>query len=155
MPDPIRVLVVEDGHEYTDTMDRFLAQRGFAFTRAGSGPEALAAVAGNTFDIVFLDMRFDRAEPTDLLGDLEAMTDRLNGDPAAARRFLEEHQGTYILAGLREAGCRLPVLLSYDFTNEARRFRHLAERHAPLDYVRDVASPDEIANRLRRGASDR
>lgn len=151
MSDPtVRVLVVEDGTEYTDTMDRFLASRGFAFARAGSGPEALRAVANDHYDVVFLDMRFDRVADTELLGDLAQAIERCNGDPVAGRDFLQEHQGTYVLAALRDAGCELPVLLSYDFSNEARRFAHLAERHGPLDHCRDVASPDEVAGRLRR-----
>ncbi|MEM6925660.1 MAG: response regulator [Myxococcota bacterium] len=151
MSDPtLRVLVVEDGTEYTDTMNRFLASRGFTFARAGSGPEALRAVADGAHDVVFLDMRFDRVPDTDLLGDLAQAIDRCNGDPVAGRDFLQEHQGTYVLSALREAGCTLPVLLSYDFSNETRRFARLAERHGPLDHCRDVASPDEVASRLRR-----
>jgi len=149
MADPVRVLVVEDGREYTDTMQRFLGARGFTFARAGSGPEALAAV-GEGHDVIFLDMRFDRVEQRALLGDLAAATERCNGDPGAGRRFLEDHQGTYILAALRGAGCRLPVLLSYDFSNEVRRFERLEASYAPLDHCRDVASPEEVASRLRR-----
>ena len=145
----IRVLIVEDGTEYTDTMDRFLAERGFTFVRAGSGAEALAAVAREELDVVFLDMRFDRIAAVHLLGDQAAATERCNGDPVAGRQFLQDHQGTYILAALREAGCTLPVLLSYDFTNESRRYQRLVATWAPLDHCRDVASPDEVATRLR------
>lgn len=146
----IRVLVIEDGTEYTETMERFVAPRGFAFARAGSGPEALRVVASQPVDVVFLDMRFDRVEDALLLGDLAAATDRCNGDPVAGRRFLQDNQGTWILAALREAGCEVPVLLSYDFSSESRRFTRLAQRYGPLDHCRDVAPPEEVATRLRR-----
>ncbi len=144
----VRVLVVEDGSEYTETLERFLTE-GFTFQRAGSGPAALAALAAGPFDVVFLDMRFDRAPEVELLGDLDEIADRFNGDPVQARRFLEDHQGNFVLAALREAGHALPVLLSYDFTSEPRRWERLERRYAPVGFLTDVASPAEVASRLR------
>ncbi|MCA9573611.1 MAG: response regulator, partial [Myxococcales bacterium] len=130
-----RVLVVEDGHEYIQNLQRFLADD-FVFLRAGDGHEALGLLAappdGQPFDAVFLDMRFDRAER--LLGDLAELTDRFAGDAERARRFLEDNQGTYVLAGLRDAGHALPALFSYDFDSEPRRFRNLEARYGPLAY---------------------
>lgn len=135
------VLVVEDGHEYTTNLERFLGAD-FDFTRAGDGPEALEQVAERRFDAVFLDMRFDRAPR--LLGDLDALVARFAGDADRARRFLEDNQGTYVLAALREAGCGLPVVFSYDFDSEPRRFRNLHKRYAPLRYLTDTAGPREM-----------
>ena len=66
---PVRVLVVEDGQEYTENLARFCAD-GFVFTRAGDGGAALAALGEEIFDLVFLDMRFDRVQPGVLLGDI-------------------------------------------------------------------------------------
>ena len=154
----MRVLVIEDGFEYTETLGRFLAD-GFTWVRAGSGPEGLAALqAAETsteasFACVFLDMRFDRVAEDALLGDVERTADRFNGDPVQARRFLEDHQGMYVLAAIREAGLTVPVLLSYDFDGEPRRWAGLADRHAPVDYLPDNASPANIAARLRALAS--
>ncbi len=144
----MRVLVVEDGLEYTETLQRFLPD-GFLWVRAGSGPAALDALAASGFDAVFLDMRFDRVADEVLFGDLVETADRFNGDPAQARHFLQDHQGNYILAALRDAGHRVPVLLSYDFEGEPRRWSHLAARFAPVDYLPDNASPAQIAERLR------
>lgn len=144
----MRVLIIEDGLEYSETLGRFLGDR-FAFERVGSGPEALERLGqGPTPDAVFLDMRFDRTPEEQLLGDLDALLDRFNGDPAQARRFREDHQGTYVLAALREAGRALPVLLSYDFDGEPRRWERLAARFGPVDYLPDNASPHEVAARL-------
>lgn len=143
-----RILVVEDGSEYSETLGRFLGNE-FEFVRAGSGPRALELLGAGSYDAVFLDMRFDRAPDGELLGDLEAAADRFNGDPVQARRFLEDHQGTYILAALREAGHVQPVVLSYDFGAEPRRWERLAARYPPIDFLPDVSSPAEVAARLR------
>ena len=144
----MKVLVVEDGYEYIDTLERFLGE-GFSWTRAGSGPEALRLLDGGGFDAVLLDMRFDRVPEADLLGDLAATADRFNGDPVQARHFLEDHQGNFILAALRASGVGVPVLVSYDFEEEPRRWRHLADTFGPVDYLPDNASPGDIATRLR------
>jgi hypothetical protein len=142
----VRVLIVEDGFEYVECLARFLPH--LTFERAGSGPAALAALGGSWFDAVFLDMRFDRAPEAELLGDVQQAAERFNGDVVQARRFLEDQQGTYVLTAIREAGHRHGVLLSYDFGGELRRFERLAERHGPLAWVGDTASPAEIGARL-------
>lgn len=142
----LRVLVVEDGHEYTETLTRFLAD-GFAWTRAGSGGAALALLTEEAFDAVFLDMRFDRVPVGALLGDLEAATARF-GDEERAVQFLMDNQGTVILTALRNAQHRLPVLMSYAFDEEPRRFERLAATYGPVDYVPDAAGPTDIRDRL-------
>jgi len=143
-----RVLIIEDGLEYSETLGRFLGER-FAFERAGSGPEALERLgAAPAVDVVFLDMRFDRTPEDQLLGDLDQLLDRFNGDPVQARRFREDHQGTYVLAALRQAGHGTPVLVSYDFDGEPKRWARLSGRFGPADYVPDNAGPDELAAKL-------
>lgn len=137
----IRVLVVEDGHEYHQNLSRFLGEE-LELVRAGDGRAALERLAVERWDVAFLDMRFDRA--TVLLGDLEELVGRFAGDRERARRFLEDNQGAYVLAALREAGHVLPVLMSYDFDGEPRRFQNLARRYGPLAYLSDTAGPSEI-----------
>lgn len=144
----MNILVIEDGYEYTETLERFLGE-GFSWERAGSGPRALQRLREGGVDAVFLDMRFDRVPEEELLGDVAAVADRFNGDAVQARQFLEDHQGNYVLAALREAGIELPVLVSYDFEGEPRRWQHLAEQFGPVDYLPDNAAPGEIAERLR------
>lgn len=143
MDDGMKVLVVEDGEEYTRNLSRFLAED-FVFTRAQDGATALALLAEQAFDLLFLDMRFDRVQPHQLLGDLAETAERFNGDPVRARQFLEEHQGTYILAALRAAGHRLPVVFSHDFDAEPRRWANLERLYAPVRYLPDNASPSTI-----------
>lgn len=143
---PMRILIVEDGHEYVETLGRFLPD--IAWVRAGSGPQAVAKLAAERFDAVFCDMRFDRVPDDELLGDVAETADQFNGDPVQARRYLQDHQGTYVLAAIRAAGQRVPVLMSYDFEGEPRRWERLKHRHAPVDFLPDQASPAEIRRRL-------
>ncbi len=147
-----RVLVVEDGHEYITTLARYLGGS-FDFLRAGDGHEALARLEAETWDVVFLDMRFDRTPAGQLLGDLAETADRFNGDAHRATRFLEEHQGTYVLAALREAGWGLPVVMSYDFDSEPRRWTHLERRYHPIRYLTDNADPARIRQTLLEAVS--
>lgn len=142
-----RVLVVEDGHEYVTNLERFLGE-GFEFVRAGSGEEALALLGSAPWDVVFLDMRFDRADR--LLGDLGELVDRFAGDADRARRFLEDNQGAYVLAAVREAGHAVPVLFSYDFEGEPLRFANLERRYAPLAFLPDTAGPAEVRAALEQ-----
>lgn len=142
-----KILVVEDGHEYVVNLRRFLGED-FAFERAGDGPEALDRLRDERWDAVFLDMRFDRASR--LLGDPGALAERFVGDEARVRVFLEDNQGAYVLAALRDAGHAQPVLFSYDFDAEPRRYRNLASRYGPLAYLTDTAGPAEIREALHR-----
>lgn len=148
-----RVLIVEDGNEYSTTLGRFLSES-FDFVRAGNGLEALDALGHGGFEVVFLDMRFDRVPVERLLGDLQAQVARVGGDSERARRFLEDNQGTFVLAALREAGHQLPVVFSYDFGEEPRRFRNLAQRFGPLHFLDSNAGPVEIREALARDDQD-
>jgi hypothetical protein len=148
---PVRVLVVEEGPESTENLARFCAD-GFVFTRAGDGGAALAALGEEIFDLVFLDMRFDRVQPGVLLGDIAETAERFNGDPVRARQFLEEHQGAYILQAIRAVGYALPAVFSHDFDGEPRRWANLVRLYAPVDYLPDNAAPSDIRATLLRAA---
>lgn len=139
----IAVLVIEDGFEYSELLARFLRE-GFRFRRAGNGAEAAEACRAERFDVLFLDMRFDRVPPGELVGDLGVLTERFNGDPVRARQHLEEQQGLYILAELRRAGVETRAVFSHDFAAEPRRWALLERQYAPVGWLADNASPGEI-----------
>ena len=136
------VLVIEDGHEYIENLTRFLGNE-FNFVRAGDGPEALTLLQTTVFDAIFLDMKFDRS--TRFIGDVDKLRIRFAGDETRASRFLENNQGTYILSAVRQAGHNLPVVFSYDFDSEPRRFQNLKSRHGQLYYLPDTASPAQMS----------
>jgi hypothetical protein len=142
MSETLTVLIVEDGDEYQDSLGRFVP--GPRYLQARSGAAALARLAAEPVDLIYLDMRFDRTPREALLGDHAALVAQHNGNAAAAWRHLENHQGLYILDALARAGHRLPVVLSYDFSREPARFTRLAARYPALRWVPDAVTPEQI-----------
>ncbi|MCK9523721.1 MAG: hypothetical protein M0R76_11885 [Proteobacteria bacterium] len=143
-PSSLRVLIVEDGDEYLENLRRFVI--GPHYLQAHSGDEAIARLSREPIDILYLDMRFDRIPTADLMGDLDAATREHNGDSLRALRFLQNNQGLFILEGLRRAGFgHVPVILSYDFSREPKRWIHLKGIHPSLAWVPDAVSPGEIS----------
>lgn len=150
---PMRVLIIEDGNEYLDNLCRFV--EGPAYVQAHTGTEALALLTRQAIDIIYLDMRFDRIPEGALFGDRQAAARRHNGDAERGLRYLVNHQGLFILDALRRAGHAQPVILAYDFTNEAARFDRLNRQHDNLSWVPDAVSAAEIRARLQRLAGPR
>lgn len=140
---PIDVLVVEDGNEYLTNLTTFVAD-GFVYRQAQSGDQACAMAASQRPDLVYLDMRFDRTPEEALLGNLVELAARFNGDVARGRRFQQDNQGLFILRALRQANYVGPVILSYDFGPEERRFAALSARDPALRYCPDYADAATI-----------
>ncbi|MBX7080351.1 MAG: hypothetical protein K1X88_14235 [Nannocystaceae bacterium] len=149
MSTPVEVLVVEDGDEYVTNLSTFVAD-GFRYRQAKSGGVACEMVQQAHTDLVYLDMRFDRTPVGELLGNMVELVARFNGDVARARRFQQDNQGLFVLRALREAGWRGPVILSYDFGPEERRFRTLSERDPALSYCPDYADANTIRAAILR-----
>jgi CheY-like chemotaxis protein len=149
----VHVLVVEDGDEYLTNLTTFVAD-GMRYTQACSGDEACALATGERPDVVYLDMRFDRTPVEALIGDLVKLTARFNGDVARARTFQQDNQGLFILRALRDAGYRGPVILSYDFASEERRFRALSGRDPALSYCPDYADAQQIRATIMAAVAD-
>jgi CheY-like chemotaxis protein len=148
----IRVLVVEDGDEYLTNLTTFVAD-GFSYRQAKSGGRACELIAEEQPDLVYLDMRFDRTPVEELLGDMVQLTGRFNGDIGRARRFQQDNQGLFILRALRDAGFRRPVILSYDFAAEEKRFAALSAKDPGLYYCPDYADAHAIRQAIRSALS--
>lgn len=142
MTAPRRILVVEDGREYTDHFSRLAEAKGAAvsFVRAGSLAQARAALAAGMPDAVFLDVVFDRTPEGELAGDLDALVARYGGDRARAVSHLATHQGFYVLDALVDALAGVRVVLAYDFTGEEKRLEALKARVPRLSGLFDGAS---------------
>jgi CheY-like chemotaxis protein len=146
---PIKVLVVEDGDEYITNLTAFVSE-GVRYRQAKSGGRACEMLLDELPDLVFLDMRFDRTPVEELLGDMVQLTGRFNGDIGRARRFQQDNQGLFILRALRDAGFRRPVILSYDFGAEEKRFRALSAKDPALLYCPDYADAKTIRKTILR-----
>jgi CheY-like chemotaxis protein len=146
-PEEATVLIVEDGNEYLENLGRFVP--GPRYLQAHSGAEAIEVLARDRVDLVYLDMRFDRSAPGDLLGDHAAATREHNGDPVRAWRYLAMNQGLFILDALRQHGRgSLPVILAYDFSREPQRLAFLRRSYPGLSWVSDAVTPEEIRERM-------
>ena len=126
-----RLLVIEDGAEYVE-LARLMLADAFLIDACNGAAEALdlfrrAMEIGQSYDALLIDLRFDRAPRDALIGDVEAVADEhFGGDRSRALRYVEDQQGTLILAALRGAGCKAPALFIQDFSpRRLTNLRHL------------------------------
>jgi len=110
-----RLLVIEDGNEYAEFARLFLSAH-FHIEVAQRSVDALACLRGGPMDALLIDLRFDRAQETDLVGDVKATAERLfGGDRDRALRHLQDQQGVLILAELRAAGFGQRAVFIHEF----------------------------------------
>ncbi len=127
-----RLLVIEDGDEYVEFARVFL--RDFDVEAARSAAAALLRLRAGGVDALLIDLRFDRAPAGDLVGDVAVTAERLfGGDGGRALRWLQDEQGTLILAELRAAGFAQPALFVHDFP--PRRLANLRALYGAVDAV--------------------
>jgi DNA-binding NarL/FixJ family response regulator len=135
-----RVIVVEDGLEYTERFSRLLSAQ-FIFERVADFSTLVSALE-TAASVVLLDLDFRRT-PVDQLIDGEGGAASPNG---AAE--LAAVQGILILRSLRKRGERLPALLCADL-DDPEQARLLCEELGPLQISPSSESLPELANRLR------
>jgi hypothetical protein len=131
----MKVLICEDGSEYTERFKRFLGGE-FEFARAAHFAEALALAPGA--GALLLDLDFRRTDPALLVDE--------SGAPAA--KSAAEVQGILLLRALRSRGIALPALLFADL-DDAERSARLETELQPLQIVSSSESLQQIAQRLR------
>ncbi|MEO7920265.1 MAG: hypothetical protein ABIT01_12440 [Thermoanaerobaculia bacterium] len=155
MSSAIRILVVEDGHEYVESF------RGLLLGRPGGSVElervpdldsARRVLASGWPTALFMDVVFDRIPPETLAGDLAGLITRFGGDRARALRHLAENQGFYILDALAPLlPAAMPVVLAFDFTPEPHRLEALRRRIPVLTGLPDGASLADALGLLGSG----
>ena len=142
-----QLLVIEDGHEYEEFAQLFLADA-FEIRAAHSAAEALSALEQDEADALLVDLRFDRAPADTLVGDLDEMSRRrFGGDRHRALRHLMDQQGTLILGALRAAGHDARAVFVHDFPPQ--RLTNLCRLYGD---VRAVSGFDAAALREVLGA---
>ena len=136
-----RVLIAEDGDEYTERFSRLLGGQ-FAFERVTSFSELLRALVVPASALI-LDLDFRRT-PRELLVDAQ-------GNPAGAADAAElaEVQGILILRALRARANPLPALLCADL-DDPERAAFLCEELRPLQISPSSESLPAIAARLHQ-----
>lgn len=138
-----KLLVVEDGHEYAEFARLFLADA-YEISAAHSAEGALALLETQGADVLLVDLRFDRAAPEGLVGDVDETARRLfGGDRARALRHLQDQQGALVLGALRAKGHLQRAVFVHDFPT--RRLENLRKLYGDVDAV---ASFDAAAIRV-------
>lgn len=110
-----QLLVIEDGSEYRDFARLFL-QPEYEISHATSAASTLAVLRERPIDRLLVDLRFDRAPTSELIGDVTATAAQLfGGNQGRALRYLQDQQGILILAELRRCGYRQGAVFVHDF----------------------------------------
>jgi hypothetical protein len=127
-----RLVIIEDGDEYAEFARVFLGD--LEIEAAHCAADARDVLRARGADALLIDQRFDRAPTDALVGDVGATATRLfGGDAARALRYLQDEQGTLILADLRAAGFAQPALFVHDFA--PRRLANLRRLYGDVDAV--------------------
>jgi len=64
---PLRVLVVDDDHDFAESMALLMRRRGYEVELAFSGEEAIARFHERDFDITFMDIRLPKKDGVESL----------------------------------------------------------------------------------------
>jgi hypothetical protein len=151
----LRILVVEDGHEYSEAFSGLSPSTGAGspeFVRAGDFLEAQTLLEKEgPVDAVFIDTVFDRTPAARLAGDLESAIARFGGDRRRAERHLSENQGFYVLDALAPLLENKRVVLAFDFSEEPERLEVLRKRIPGLTGVPDGAALSQVVRSLLSG----
>jgi DNA-binding response OmpR family regulator len=70
----IKVLLVDDEHEFTSILSKILRRRGFEVEVAVDGVSALAALSRQWFDVVLLDIKMPGPDGIQILGEIKSRT---------------------------------------------------------------------------------
>jgi CheY-like chemotaxis protein len=128
-----KLLVVEDGTEYEEFARTFLGGR-FEVVAARSAAEAIEVLQREAVDALLVDLRFERAPASVLVGDVDATARRLfGGDRTRALRWVKDQQGTLVLAEIRKAGFTQRAVFVHDFPPE--RLKNLGKLYGDVHAV--------------------
>ena len=141
-----RILVIEDGLEYSERFSRLLGSQ-FQFTRAGSFAEALAALENEPIDALILDLDFRRTPRESLIDERGEIA---RAEDAAA---LAAVQGILILRALRSRSIDRPAVLCADLDDAAQAAR-LCAALSPLQLSPSSEGLPALASRLRALIAD-
>lgn len=128
-----QLLVIEDGSEYSEFARLFL-QPEYAIRQATSAASTLLVLRQQPIAGLLIDLRFDRAPTSELIGDVTATAAQLfGGNQGRALRYLQDQQGILILAELRRQGFQQGAVFVHDFPQ--RRLQNLQKLYGAVQAV--------------------
>lgn len=72
MPEPARILLVDDEEDFTESVGYWLTSRGHHVSKAHDGEQALTMLKSDHFDVVFLDVMMPKLDGIETLRRLRA-----------------------------------------------------------------------------------
>lgn len=120
----MRVLVIEDDTTLGHALQEFLAEQGYAVDWLTNGDQALGAVAGQSYDLLMLDLNLPGQSGLDILRKLRANGEQVPVLILTARDGVEDR-----VAGL-DAGADDYVTKPFDLAELAARVRAFGRRRA-------------------------
>ena len=128
-----QLLVIEDGSEYREFAHLFLRPE-YEISQATSAASTLAVLRQRPIGCLLIDLRFDRAPTSELIGDVTATAAQLfGGNQGRALRYLQDQQGILILAELRRCGYPQGAVFVHDFP--AKRLQNLQRLYGQVRAV--------------------
>src|SRR5690606_24983906 len=120
----MRVLVIEDDTTLGHALQEFLVQQGYAVDWLADGETALSAIAGQSYDLLLLDLNLPGKSGLDILHDLRANHEQLPVLILTARDGVEDR-----VAGL-DAGADDYVTKPFELAALAARVRAFGRRRS-------------------------
>ncbi|NYT86767.1 response regulator transcription factor [Pollutimonas harenae] len=120
----MRVLVIEDDTTLGHALQEFLVEQGYAVDWLADGDQVLGAVAGQSYDLLLLDLNLPGLSGLDILAKLRAAGEQVPVLILTARDGVEDR-----VAGL-DAGADDYVTKPFDLTELAARVRAFGRRRA-------------------------
>jgi CheY-like chemotaxis protein len=142
-----RILVIEDGFEYTRALER-IAGDAAELVRAADAEEAEALLEAGPFRAVLLDVVFDRTPTDRLAGGGPELLARFGGDHTRVTEHVARQQGFYIADALASRLAESRVLMAYDFSADPERLEALRENLPGLEGIREGTGLDDVLARL-------
>ena len=122
----MKILLVEDNPSLTEMIAAFLRERGFAVDAVSSGADALAALAGTSYDAVVLDLGLPDMDGIDVLRALRTR-DARHGSMLPALILTARDGVSHRVAGLNE-GADDYILKPFDLAEFEARLRAVLRR---------------------------
>ncbi len=144
----MRVLVIEDDTTLGHALQEFLAEQGYAVDWLTGGDQVLGAVAGQTYDLLLLDLNLPGMSGLDVLRQLRSGGQQTPVLILTARDGLEDR-----VAGL-DAGADDYVTKPFELAELAARVRAFARRRTGLAQPMLEAGPlvfDTVGREVRVG----
>jgi CheY-like chemotaxis protein len=92
MPDPVRVLLVDDEEDFAEAVGYWLTSRGHHVSKARDGEQALAMLKTGHFDVMFLDVMMPKLDGIETLRRLRSFNKTLPVILVTASNLTDENR---------------------------------------------------------------